>query len=61
MEKEYYKMGKVCYHWFSRTKLIDEIKKVEVEKKKLIKVHLFVYHFDEFLKIFWSYFLQTNL
>lgn len=28
-------MGKVCYHWFSRTKLIDEIKKVEVEKKKI--------------------------
>lgn len=28
-------MGKVCYHWFSRTELIDEIKKVEVEKKKI--------------------------
>lgn len=40
MEKEYYKMGKVCYHWFSRTKLIDEIKKVEVEKKKLNKSSL---------------------
>lgn len=33
-------MGKVCYHWFSRTELIDEIKKVEVEKEKLNKSSL---------------------
>lgn len=40
MEREYYKIGKVCYHWFSWTKLIDEIKKVEVEKKIINKSSL---------------------